>query len=82
MGVVVCPGQLDVSSFPSIKTTMEGKVIQRTIHLDRVAQSDLHKTFICFAQNSLGNTTQPLQLKGKKGGTPGTGPPPDGSGFP
>ncbi|KAK1327686.1 hypothetical protein QTO34_012831 [Cnephaeus nilssonii] len=51
----------------SVKAAVEAEVIQRTVHLDRVAQSDLHKTFICFAQNSLGNASQPLQLRGKKG---------------
>ncbi|XP_023599761.1 interleukin-18 receptor accessory protein isoform X3 [Myotis lucifugus] len=50
-----------------VKATVEAEVIQRTVHLERVAQSDLHKTFICFAQNSLGNSTQPLQLRGRKG---------------
>ncbi|XP_054583965.1 interleukin-18 receptor accessory protein isoform X4 [Eptesicus fuscus] len=51
----------------SVKATVEAEVIQRTVHLDRVAQRDLHKTFICFAQNSLGNASQPLRLRGKKG---------------
>ncbi|XP_036211375.1 interleukin-18 receptor accessory protein [Myotis myotis] len=51
----------------SVKPTVEAEVIQRTVHLERVTQSDLHKTFICFAQNSLGNSTQPLQLRGRKG---------------
>ncbi|XP_004686074.2 PREDICTED: interleukin-18 receptor accessory protein [Condylura cristata] len=41
--------------------------IKRAIFLKEVTLSDLRKKFICFAQNSIGNTTQSIQLKAKRG---------------
>ncbi|ELK05032.1 interleukin-18 receptor accessory protein [Pteropus alecto] len=51
----------------SVKSTYKDEVIERVIRLKEVTQSDLRKTFTCFAQNSIGNTTQSVQLKEKKG---------------
>ncbi|XP_058523447.1 interleukin-18 receptor accessory protein isoform X1 [Ochotona princeps] len=51
----------------SVKSTLEDEIIERVLFLKEVTQSDLHKRFLCFAQNSIGNTTQPIQLKEKKG---------------
>lgn len=58
-------------SLPSVKSTLKDEVIERVLLLKEVTQSDLRRKFICFAQNSLGNTTQSIQLKEKKGGKPG-----------
>lgn len=57
-------------SFPSVKSTLKDEVIERVVLLEKVTESDLHKKFICFAQNSIGNTTQSIQLKKKTGGEP------------
>lgn len=51
----------------SVQSTFEDEIIQRVVHLKEVTQRDLRKMFICFAQNSIGNTTQSIQLKEKKG---------------
>ncbi|XP_069349954.1 interleukin-18 receptor accessory protein [Eulemur rufifrons] len=51
----------------SIKSTLKDEVIERDIILEEVTRSDLHRKFVCFAQNSIGNTTQTIQLKEKKG---------------
>nr|XP_025724856.1 interleukin-18 receptor accessory protein [Callorhinus ursinus]XP_025724857.1 interleukin-18 receptor accessory protein [Callorhinus ursinus] len=51
----------------SVKSTKKDKVIARVIHLKEVTQRELHRKLICFAQNSIGNTTQSIQLKEKKG---------------
>ncbi|XP_069902968.1 interleukin-18 receptor accessory protein isoform X1 [Globicephala melas] len=51
----------------SVKSTLKNEVIERVVFLKEVTQSDLHRKFICFAQNSIGNTTQSIQLKEKKG---------------
>nr|XP_001914870.2 interleukin-18 receptor accessory protein isoform X1 [Equus caballus] len=51
----------------SVKSTLKDEVIERVLLLKEVTQSDLRRKFICFAQNSLGNTTQSIQLKEKKG---------------
>ncbi|KAI4587876.1 hypothetical protein MJG53_020554, partial [Ovis ammon polii x Ovis aries] len=51
----------------SVKSTLKDEVIERVVLLEKVTESDLHKKFICFAQNSIGNTTQSIQLKKKTG---------------
>uniref|UniRef100_A0A8C0A595 Interleukin-18 receptor accessory protein n=1 Tax=Bos mutus grunniens TaxID=30521 RepID=A0A8C0A595_BOSMU len=51
----------------SVKSTLKDEVIERVVLLEKVTQSDLHRKFICFAQNSIGNTTQSIQLKKKTG---------------
>ncbi|KAF5926220.1 hypothetical protein HPG69_011347 [Diceros bicornis minor] len=51
----------------SVKSTLKDEVIERVVLLKEVTQSDLRRKFICFAQNSVGNTTQSVQLKEKKG---------------
>ncbi|XP_022454723.1 interleukin-18 receptor accessory protein isoform X2 [Delphinapterus leucas] len=51
----------------SVKSTLKNEVIERVVFLKEVTQSDLRRKFICFAQNSIGNTTQSIQLKEKKG---------------
>ncbi|XP_043774436.1 interleukin-18 receptor accessory protein isoform X2 [Cervus elaphus] len=51
----------------SVKSTLKDEVIERVVFLEKVTQSDLHRKFICFAQNSIGNTTQSIQLKKKTG---------------
>ncbi|XP_055985268.1 interleukin-18 receptor accessory protein [Sorex fumeus] len=51
----------------SVLSTKEFDRIKRTVFLKEVTQSDLHKKFICFAQNSIGNVTRSIQLKAKKG---------------
>ena len=58
------------ASFPSVKSTLKDEVIERVVLLEKVTQSDLRRKFICFAQNSIGNTTQSIQLKKKTGGEP------------
>lgn len=50
-----------------IESTKEFDKIERLLTLKEVTQSDLHKKFICFAQNSIGNVTRSIQLKAKKG---------------
>ncbi|XP_029088692.1 interleukin-18 receptor accessory protein isoform X2 [Monodon monoceros] len=50
----------------SVKSTLKNEVIERVVFLKEVTQSDLRRKFICFAQNSIGNTTQSIQLKEKK----------------
>lgn len=57
-------------SFHSVKSTLKDEVIERVVFLEKVTQSDLRRKFICFAQNSIGNTTQSIQLKKKTGGEP------------
>ncbi|XP_074188567.1 interleukin-18 receptor accessory protein isoform X2 [Rhinolophus sinicus] len=61
--------QLEIltSEGKSVQSTFEDEIIQRVVHLKEVTQRDLRKMFICFAQNSIGNTTQSIQLKEKKG---------------
>ncbi|KAL2774350.1 interleukin-18 receptor accessory protein isoform 2, partial [Daubentonia madagascariensis] len=51
----------------SIKSTLKDEVIERDVILEKVTPSDLRRKFVCFAQNSIGNTTQSIQLKEKKG---------------
>ncbi|XP_076991016.1 LOW QUALITY PROTEIN: interleukin-18 receptor accessory protein [Tamandua tetradactyla] len=51
----------------SIKSTLKDEVIRRALPLTEVTQRDLRRKFICFAQNSIGNATQSIQLKEKKG---------------
>lgn len=43
-----------------------------TAFLGEVTQRDLSKKFVCFAQNSVGNTTRTIQLRKKEGGKPRT----------
>ncbi|XP_030166186.1 interleukin-18 receptor accessory protein isoform X3 [Lynx canadensis] len=50
-----------------VKYTKKDDVIERVVHLKEVTQRDLHRKFVCFAQNSVGNTTQAIQLREKKG---------------
>ncbi|XP_047603114.1 interleukin-18 receptor accessory protein isoform X1 [Lutra lutra] len=50
----------------SVKSTKKDKVIARVIHFKEVTQRELRRKLICFAQNSIGNTTQSLQLKEKQ----------------
>ncbi|KAM6179901.1 interleukin-18 receptor accessory protein [Erethizon dorsatum] len=52
----------------SIKSTFEEEVIERVVFLKEVTQSYLGRKFVCFAQNSIGNSTQTIRLKEKKGG--------------
>ncbi|KAM5319021.1 LOW QUALITY PROTEIN: interleukin-18 receptor accessory protein [Glossophaga mutica] len=58
--------EIPTTEVRSVKTTFEDEIIKCVVHLKEVTQSDLYKTFICFAQNSIGNTTQSIQLKEKK----------------
>ncbi|XP_025788626.1 interleukin-18 receptor accessory protein isoform X3 [Puma concolor] len=50
-----------------VKYTKKDDIIERVVHLKEVTQRDLHRKFVCFAQNSIGNTTQSIQLREKKG---------------
>ncbi|KFO37783.1 interleukin-18 receptor accessory protein [Fukomys damarensis] len=52
----------------SIKSTLEEEVLERAVFLKEVTQSDLGRKYVCFAQNSIGNTTQTIRLKEKQGG--------------
>ncbi|KAM5227823.1 interleukin-18 receptor accessory protein [Ctenodactylus gundi] len=51
----------------SVKLTLKDEVIERTASLKEVTERDLSRKFICFAQNSIGNATQTLRLKAKRG---------------
>ncbi|XP_062064779.1 interleukin-18 receptor accessory protein [Lepus europaeus] len=51
----------------SVKSTLEDEIIERVFFLKEVTRGDLHKRFLCFAQNSIGNATKSIQLKEKKG---------------
>ncbi|KAL6038085.1 hypothetical protein STEG23_001134, partial [Scotinomys teguina] len=51
----------------SIHSNYKSKVIEHTAFLREVTQRDLSKKFICFAQNSVGNTTRTIQLRKKEG---------------
>ncbi|XP_004617992.2 interleukin-18 receptor accessory protein [Sorex araneus] len=55
------------SKVRSDMSTKEFDRIECSVFLKEVTQSDLHKKFICFAQNSIGNVTRSIQLKAKKG---------------
>ncbi|XP_003794398.2 interleukin-18 receptor accessory protein [Otolemur garnettii] len=50
-----------------IRSTLEDEVFECDVILKKVTQSDLRKKFVCFAQNSLGNSTWSIQLKEKRG---------------
>lgn len=50
-----------------IQSTFKNEVIERTIFLREVTQRDLSRKFVCFAQNSVGNTTRTIQLRKKEG---------------
>ena len=70
MSICVTKGVWYFPSFPSVKSTLKDEVVERVVFLKEVTQSDLRRKFICFAQNSIGNTTQSIQLKERKGGEP------------
>ncbi|XP_031223198.1 interleukin-18 receptor accessory protein [Mastomys coucha] len=50
-----------------IQSTFKNEVIERTIFLRVVTRRDLSRKFVCFAQNSIGNTTRTIQLREKEG---------------
>uniref|UniRef100_A0A8D2D3X4 Interleukin 18 receptor accessory protein n=1 Tax=Sciurus vulgaris TaxID=55149 RepID=A0A8D2D3X4_SCIVU len=50
-----------------LQSTVKDEVLERVIFLKNVTRSHLRRKFVCFAQNSIGNTTQTVQLKEKKG---------------
>ncbi|XP_037662741.1 interleukin-18 receptor accessory protein [Choloepus didactylus] len=50
-----------------IKSTWKDEDILRVLTLKKVTRHDLHRKFICFAQNSKGNATRTIQLEEKKG---------------
>ncbi|CAH7233604.1 interleukin-18 receptor accessory protein [Phodopus roborovskii] len=50
-----------------IQSNYKNKVIEHTIFLREVTQRDLSRKFVCFAQNSIGNTTRTIQLRQKEG---------------
>ncbi|XP_021054883.1 interleukin-18 receptor accessory protein [Mus pahari] len=50
-----------------IQSTFKNEVIERTIFLREVTQRDLSRKFVCFAQNSIGNTTRTFRLRKKEG---------------
>ncbi|XP_027623353.1 interleukin-18 receptor accessory protein [Tupaia chinensis] len=51
----------------SIKSTPDGDIVQLAFPLEKVTQTHLRSKFVCFAQNSIGNTTRSIQLTLKKG---------------
>nr|XP_020012977.1 interleukin-18 receptor accessory protein [Castor canadensis] len=55
-----------ISEEKSIKSTFKEEVIEHVVFLKEVTQRDLSRKFVCFAQNSIGNTTQTIQLKERK----------------
>lgn len=59
--------EVSVPEAKSIKSTLKDEIIERNIILEKVTQRDLRRTFVCFVQNSIGNTTQSVQLKEKRG---------------
>ncbi|EHB02413.1 Interleukin-18 receptor accessory protein [Heterocephalus glaber] len=59
--------ELPIFQEKSIKSTLEEEVIEYAVLLKEVTQSDLGRKFVCFAQNSIGNTTQTIRLKEKQG---------------
>ncbi|XP_027722353.1 interleukin-18 receptor accessory protein-like isoform X2 [Vombatus ursinus] len=50
----------------SIDNQVERQTIYYTACLKQVTKKDLQKTFICFAQNSVGNATWTIKLKQKR----------------
>ncbi|XP_052599906.1 interleukin-18 receptor accessory protein [Peromyscus californicus insignis] len=50
-----------------IQSNYKNRVIEHTAFLREVTQRDLSKKFVCFAQNSVGNTTRTIQLRKKEG---------------
>nr|XP_004651749.3 interleukin-18 receptor accessory protein [Jaculus jaculus] len=50
-----------------LKSSFKDEVIEHTIFFKEVTQRDLGRKFVCFAQNSIGNTTWTVQLREKKG---------------
>ncbi|XP_011812001.1 PREDICTED: interleukin-18 receptor accessory protein [Colobus angolensis palliatus] len=59
--------EVSVPEAKSIKSTLKDEIIERNIILEKVTQRDLRRKFVCFVQNSIGNTTQSVQLKEKRG---------------
>ncbi|XP_012326926.2 interleukin-18 receptor accessory protein [Aotus nancymaae] len=59
--------EVSVPEAKSIESTVKGEIIERDIILEKVTQRDLRRKFVCFVQNSIGNTTQSIQLKEKRG---------------
>nr|XP_039316750.1 interleukin-18 receptor accessory protein isoform X2 [Saimiri boliviensis boliviensis] len=59
--------EVSVPEAKSIESTVKGEIFERDIILEKVTQHDLHKKFVCFVQNSIGNKTQSIQLKVKRG---------------
>ncbi|XP_021517652.1 interleukin-18 receptor accessory protein isoform X3 [Meriones unguiculatus] len=51
----------------STDSTAKSKVIEATTFLREVTWRDLRREFVCFAQNSIGNTTRSVQLRKKDG---------------
>ncbi|XP_059137277.1 interleukin-18 receptor accessory protein [Peromyscus eremicus] len=51
----------------SIQSNYKNKVIEHTAFLREITPRDLSKKFVCFAQNSVGNTTRTIQLRKKEG---------------
>ncbi|XP_036609120.1 interleukin-18 receptor accessory protein [Trichosurus vulpecula] len=51
----------------SIINQVEKKTIYYTAFLKQVTKKDLLRNFICFAQNSVGNSTRTIKLKQKRG---------------
>lgn len=50
-----------------IQSTLKNEVIEHTVFLREVTQRDLSRKFVCFAQNSIGNTTRTIRLRKKEG---------------
>lgn len=50
-----------------VQSNYKNKVMECTAFLGEVTQRDLSKKFVCFAQNSVGNTTRTIQLRKKEG---------------
>ncbi|XP_023067095.1 interleukin-18 receptor accessory protein [Piliocolobus tephrosceles] len=59
--------EVSVPEAKSIKSTLKDEIIERNIILEKVTQRDLRRKFVCFVRNSIGNTTQSVQLKEKRG---------------
>ncbi|XP_021029848.1 interleukin-18 receptor accessory protein [Mus caroli] len=59
--------EMSVFEEKRIQSTFKNEVIERTIFLREVTQRDLSRKFVCFAQNSIGNTTRTIRLRKKEG---------------
>lgn len=58
--------EMSVFEEKRIQSTFKNEVIERTIFLREVTQRDLSRKFVCFAQNSIGNTTRTIRLRKKE----------------